>query len=149
MIDCDNFITFMVDEEVDLEEAVVEARDRHARTCDECGRLLDGYRAYVACRQAERAGLRPREDRVDRVKEAVLRAAREAIAERQREHDVRKPTRNRALALAAAAAVLLAAGVEIWRLLPEEPPPGRGVDPGIIGIHTSSLNGGGHDHPKR
>jgi len=142
MVTCDNFVTFMVDDDPDLEG--------HARSCDECGRVLLGYRAFVAHREARRAGLLPeKEARPDRVKDVVLRAAREAIASRARAA-ARRRARNRALALAAASVVLLALGIEIVRLLdPGTPDASRTNETPILGITPPWREGESHDRPKR
>jgi hypothetical protein len=111
MVNCDNFVHFMVEDEEDLTHETREARESHATSCERCSRLMRGYRAYVSRKRT------PREEigtDAPWVKESLVRAAnarfdRLEVAERERVLSRNRP-RARALALASAAAVLLASG---------------------------------------
>ena len=108
MVNCENFVEYVVDADEDMDESDREARDFHASLCEDCGRFLEGVRAYAAYETAVKNGA-PRVKDAPWVRESVLRAASEAIDRRATAQPERvapkKRLRRPVLALASAGAL--------------------------------------------
>ncbi len=116
MMNCDDFPRYLVDEDRELDEVTREAREAHARICEDCAHLLEGYLAHVAYERSVRNGA-PRRMPSPRVREMVVRAANAAIDRRQEARRERargaKRVRPRLLALASAGALAVVGSLAV------------------------------------
>jgi hypothetical protein len=110
MVNCDNFLHFMVEEDEDLDDETVKSREEHARACEECSRLQRGYRAFVSCRRVSSSIGKD----APWVKENLVKAANQAI---DRMLVTEKWTRFRPRTLAAVMAVAVT-GIMVARVFP-------------------------------